>query len=69
MLSLGIYDKPTLRRTIEDIIYRLRIGCPWRDLPVDFGKWNAVYKRFNAWSLQEILMGIFKALVVEPDLE
>lgn len=69
MLSLGIYDKPTLRRTIEGIFYRLRVGCPWRDLPVDFGKWNAVYKRFNAWSLQEILMGIFKALVVEPDLE
>jgi len=30
---------------------------------------HAVYKRFNAWSRQEKLMGIFKALVVEPDLE
>jgi transposase len=69
MLSQGIYDKPTLRQTVEGIFYRLRIGCPWRDLPADFGKWNAVYKRFNAWSLQEKLMGIFKALVVEPDLE
>lgn len=28
-----------------------------------------MYKRFNAWSLQEKLMGIFQALVVEPDLE
>lgn len=69
MLNLGIYDKPRLRQTVEGIFYRLRIGCPWRDLPADFGKWNAVYKRFNAWSLQEKLMGIFKALVVEPDLE
>ncbi len=69
MLSFGIYDKPTLRQTVEGIYYRLRVGCPWRDLPADFGKWNAVYKRFNAWSLQEKLMAIFQALVVQPDLE
>jgi transposase len=69
LLSLGIYDKPMLRQTVEGIFYRLRVGCPWRDLPAVFGKWNAVYKRFNAWSLQEKLMGIFRALVVEPDLE
>ena len=69
MLSFGIYDKPTLRQTVEGIFYRMRVGCPWRDLPATFGKWNAVYKRFNAWSLQEKLMAIFRALVVEPDLE
>lgn len=69
MLSMGIYDKPILRQTVEGIFYRLRVGCPWRDLPATFGNWNAVYKRFNAWPLQEKLMGIFKALVVEPDLE
>ena len=69
MLSLGIYDKPTLRQTVEGIYYRLRVGCPWRDLPTAFGKWNAVYKRFNAWSLQEKLKGIFQALIVELDLE
>ncbi|MGZ5044925.1 MAG: IS5 family transposase [Methylobacter sp.] len=69
MLSFRIYDKPTLRQTVEGIFYRLRVGCPWRDLPVTLGKWNAIYKRFNAWSLQEKLMGIFRTLVVEPDLE
>jgi transposase len=69
MLSLGIYDKPSLRQTVVGIYYRLRVGCPWRDLRATFGNWNAVYKRFNAWSLQEKLMGIFRELVVEPDLE
>ncbi|WP_445367470.1 IS5 family transposase [Methylomonas sp. BW4-1] len=69
LLSLGIYDKPSLRQTVEGIFYRMRVGCPWRDLPATFGKWNAVYKRFNAWSLQEKLMGIFRGLVVAPDLE
>jgi transposase len=69
MLSLGIYDKPTLRQTVGGIFYRLQVGCPWRDLPAAFGKWNAVYKCFNAWSLQAKLMAIFQALVVQPDLE
>ncbi len=47
----------------------MRVGCPWRDLPTAFGNWNAVYKRFNDWSRKEKLMGIFNALVVDPDLE
>ena len=32
----GIYDKPNLRKTVEGILYRMRIGCPWRDLPSFF---------------------------------
>jgi len=69
LLNLGVYDKPTLRQTVEDIYYRMRVGCPWRDLPAAFGKWNAIYKRFNAWSLQEKLIKLFRVLAVEPDLE
>ncbi len=53
MLKMGIYDKPCLRKTVEGIFYRLRVGCPWRDLPTAFGNWNAVYKRFNDWSRKE----------------
>jgi transposase len=37
MLKMGIYDKPCLRQTIEGIFYRLRAGCPWRDLPGALG--------------------------------
>ncbi len=28
MLSLGVYEKPSLRQTVEGIFYRLRVGCP-----------------------------------------
>ena len=44
LLELGLYDKSNLRRTIEGILYRMRTGCPWRDLPASFGKFQAVYK-------------------------
>src|SRR5688500_950591 len=49
LLQKTIYDKPDLRMTVEAILYRIRTGCPWRDLPQAFGCWNRIYKRFNAW--------------------
>lgn len=51
-----IYGKPQLRLIVEGIFYRLRVGCPWRDLPDYFGHWNTVYKRFNDGSSKDKLM-------------
>ncbi len=68
-LSAGTKKQPEINKTVGAVVYRLRVGCPWRDLPTAFGNWNAVYKRFNDWSRKEKLMGIFNALVVDPDLE
>ncbi len=65
----GIYDKPNLRKTVEGILYRMRTGLPWRDLPSFFGKWISIYQQFNRWSSKNKLMAIFKSLVQEPDLE
>ena len=64
-----IYDKPFLRDMVEGMLYRMRVGCPWRDLPEEFGFWNTIYQKFNRWSSQNKLMLIFKMLVQEPDLE
>jgi transposase len=43
---------PTDRRQIVDaILWILRTGAPWRDLPEDdFGSWETVYGLFNAWN-------------------
>ncbi|EPM69205.1 transposase, IS4, partial [Pseudomonas syringae pv. actinidiae ICMP 18804] len=50
LLHESIYNKRDLRTTVEGMLYRMRVGCPWRDLPKAFGNWSKVYKRFNAWS-------------------
>ena len=34
MLQHQIDDKPNLRMVVEAILYRMRVGCPWRDLPL-----------------------------------
>jgi transposase len=67
--SYTIYHKPDSRSTVEGMFYRMRVGCPCRDLPSAFGKWNFVYKRFNAWSAAGTWLNIFKALLVDPDFE
>ena len=33
------------RLVVEGILYRLRTGVPWRDLPGCFGPWQTVWKR------------------------
>ncbi len=69
MRQHGVYDKPGLRKTVEGILYRMRTGLPWRDLPSFFGIWISVYQQFNRWSSKDKLMKIFKSLVDNPDLE
>ena len=39
------------RLFLEAVLYVARTGCPRRDLPPSFGKWNSVFARFcQSWS-------------------
>jgi transposase len=38
------------RQVINGILYRLRTGVPWRDLPEPFGPWKTAYERHRLWS-------------------
>ena len=69
MLNAGIYNKGNLRLTVEGILYRLRVGCAWRDLPEVFGRWNSVFKRFNDWSKFERIQKIFFEISKHSDQE
>ena len=35
------------RMFIEAVLYVARTGIPWRDMPAEFGRWDAVYHRFR----------------------
>lgn len=70
MKSTGrIYNKREQRMTFEGILYRMRIGIPWRDLPSEFGEWSTVYMRFNLWSKKGILNNFFSQLSKVADFE
>jgi transposase len=37
------------RRVINGILWKLRTGAPWRDLPERYGPWQTCYDRFIRW--------------------
>jgi transposase len=41
------------------VIYVIRTGISWRDLPEHYGAWHTIYTRFKRWSEQ----GLFWQLV------
>lgn len=67
--SLSIYHNKNLRNFIEAILYRIRIGCPWRDLPSCFGHHNSIFKRFNDWCKSGKLLKIFELVSSFPDMQ
>jgi transposase len=42
--------------------YVLRTGCPWRDLPLEYGHRHAIYDRFNRGSAGGLWVQILVAL-------
>ncbi len=57
------------RRFVNAVLYILGTGCPWRDLPAEFGPWNTVFKRFSNWCRLGIWNSIMQALNEQPDEE
>jgi transposase len=57
------------RLFLEAVLWRVRTGAPWRDLPSGFGAWNSIFRRFRRWAMAGVFERIFRALSGEPDFE
>jgi transposase len=57
------------RRFVEGVLWIVRTGAPWRDLPDCFGKWFSVWKRFRRWALKGVFEKLFQVLSDAPDFE
>src|SRR5690554_5622904 len=55
------------RMMLNGMLWRLRTGCPWRDLPERYGPWQSVYDRFNRWCADGTLRAIAEVLLAELD--
>ena len=55
------------RLIVNGILWILRSGSPWRDLPDEFGPWQTVWRLFDKWNgngtLDEILHRLQAAFV------
>jgi putative transposase len=57
------------RLFVDAVLWLVRSGAPWRDLPEEFGKWNTVFQRFRRWAKKGIWERIFVSLGIDPDLQ
>ncbi|EPF52760.1 hypothetical protein NM2007461_2167 [Neisseria meningitidis 2007461] len=54
MKAHGCHQWKNDRTVMEAILWKLRTGAPWRDIPIELGSWKTAYNRFNRWSKSEI---------------
>jgi transposase len=45
---------------INGILWLLRTGAPWRDVPEKYGHWNPIYRHFRRWSTS----GVWESVVI-----
>ncbi len=55
------------RTMLNGMLWILRSGAPWRDLPERYGKWQSVNHRFNRWRRDGTFARVLKALQIRLD--
>jgi len=55
------------RLFVNGVLWVLRSGARWHDLPERYGKWKTAHKRFTRWAKAGVWESIFAALTSDPD--
>jgi len=50
------------RTTLDGMMWVLKSGSPWRDMPERYGSWKSVYDRFRRWSADGTIDKILERL-------
>ena len=58
---IGLKGRPPKnhRTLVNSILWVLRTGAPWRDVPAQYGPWSSVYTRFRRWFINDLWSKIF----------
>jgi len=58
----GRPPKHPRRDIVDAILYVVRTGCSWRQLPADFPPWETVYGQFRRWEERQVTERIVERL-------
>src|SRR3712207_6375367 len=58
----GRPEKHPRRAVVDAVLYVVRTGCSWRQLPADFPPWQTVYWYFVRWEEQNATRAMLDAL-------
>lgn len=64
----GRRPRPNLQM-VNAILWVLRSGAPWRDLPERYPKWKSVHTRFLRWSKRGVWKRVLDVLAADLDDE
>jgi transposase len=57
------------RQMVNAMLWVVRSGAPWRDLPEYYGPWQSVYTRFRRWEKLGLFDQMLKTIAANPDSE
>lgn len=55
------------RQVINAILWKIRTGAPWRDLPERYGSWKTAHERLRRWTADGTWDRILDEVVVKDD--
>jgi transposase len=55
------------RQVVNGILWRLRTGAPWRDVPERYGPWQTCYERWKRWDEDGTWARLLEHLQVKQD--
>ena len=55
----------SLRPVLDGILYKLRAGCPWNQLPKEFGDDSAIHRHFQSWCQEGLFDEIWREALLQ----
>ncbi|MER7878425.1 IS5 family transposase [Streptomyces solisilvae] len=69
LISRAVTGRPRTedRKIINGMVYKIRTGISWRDLPTRYGPWKTVYTRFRRYALDGMFTRALQQIQAQAD--
>ncbi|MGW2564460.1 IS5 family transposase [Streptomyces sp. NPDC001514] len=69
LIPRAVIGRPRVddQQVINGMVYKIRTGMPWRDLPDRYGPWQTVYTRFRRYALGGVFTQALQQIQAQAD--